>query len=342
MADHLVDRSERQSAASQFDGVSTTFGPFGFEIFDVLDVVAETREIGTTTWFLDGAATFAKGPASPDTFSVTFDQAHPVTHEYRVRGKRTHERSVALATGTSLSLDALALVEKQVAFVLQEIRRDLDNVDGTAAQGAAFTAVAARDIAVQAQVDAEAAKTAIEGMSAALAELDAGTFTSDLFFQGAATFQGGMTLPERITVPQNFFFTSGNSVELRLNKTANGQLARLWGLTDEIANWAVDLGDTAGDFVVKRYDPITGNFVANALKIFNATGQALLDGELTFPSDDMIAWNIGITLRVGNGSPEGVVEANVGSMYLRRDGIPGQTQYIKESGSGLTTGWVAK
>jgi len=24
------------------------------------------------------------------------------------------------------------------------------------------------------------------------------------------------------------------------------------------------------------------------------------------------------------------------------DGIPGQTQYVKESGSGLTTGWVAK
>lgn len=43
----------------------------------------------------------------------------------------------------------------------------------------------------------------------------------------------------------------------------------------------------------------------------------------------------------GPGSPEGVVTASVGSMYLRNDGGAGTTLYIKESGTG-NTGWVAK
>ena len=43
----------------------------------------------------------------------------------------------------------------------------------------------------------------------------------------------------------------------------------------------------------------------------------------------------------GTGSPEGVVTANVGWLYLRTDGGSGTTLYIKESGTG-NTGWVAK
>lgn len=43
----------------------------------------------------------------------------------------------------------------------------------------------------------------------------------------------------------------------------------------------------------------------------------------------------------GTGSPEGVIVAPVGSMWLRSDGGAGTTLYIKESGNG-NTGWVAK
>lgn len=49
----------------------------------------------------------------------------------------------------------------------------------------------------------------------------------------------------------------------------------------------------------------------------------------------------GIKIKVGNGSPEGVVTAQIGSMYSRKDGGAGTTLYIKESGSG-NTGWIAK
>ena len=43
----------------------------------------------------------------------------------------------------------------------------------------------------------------------------------------------------------------------------------------------------------------------------------------------------------GNGSPEGVITANVGSRYRRKDGGAVTSFYVKESGIG-NTGWVAK
>jgi len=43
----------------------------------------------------------------------------------------------------------------------------------------------------------------------------------------------------------------------------------------------------------------------------------------------------------GTGSPETVVTAGIGSLYLRTDGGAGTTLYIKESGAG-NTGWIGK
>ena len=43
---------------------------------------------------------------------------------------------------------------------------------------------------------------------------------------------------------------------------------------------------------------------------------------------------------VGDGSPEGVVTAGIGTLYLRSDGSSGTVLYIKESGTG-STGWKA-
>lgn len=49
----------------------------------------------------------------------------------------------------------------------------------------------------------------------------------------------------------------------------------------------------------------------------------------------------GPTIESGTGSPEGVITAEKGSLYLRTDGGAGTSHYVKESGSG-NTGWVAK
>jgi hypothetical protein len=47
------------------------------------------------------------------------------------------------------------------------------------------------------------------------------------------------------------------------------------------------------------------------------------------------------TLRSGAGTPEGVVTAPVGSLYMRNDGAAGTCLYVKESGTG-NSGWIAK
>jgi hypothetical protein len=46
-------------------------------------------------------------------------------------------------------------------------------------------------------------------------------------------------------------------------------------------------------------------------------------------------------LRWGTGSPEGVVDAPKGVLYQRRDGSTGTLLYIKTTGLGTLTGWVA-
>lgn len=43
----------------------------------------------------------------------------------------------------------------------------------------------------------------------------------------------------------------------------------------------------------------------------------------------------------GNGSPEGVVTADVGAIYLRLDGGAATALYVKETGDNTNTGWVA-
>lgn len=49
----------------------------------------------------------------------------------------------------------------------------------------------------------------------------------------------------------------------------------------------------------------------------------------------------GLTVSAGSGSPEGVLAAPVGSLYLRTNGSTGTTLYVKETGTG-NTGWIAK
>jgi hypothetical protein len=48
-----------------------------------------------------------------------------------------------------------------------------------------------------------------------------------------------------------------------------------------------------------------------------------------------------VTITTGAGTPEAVVTASRGSIFLRNDGGAGTTLYVKESGTG-NTGWVAK
>lgn len=51
-------------------------------------------------------------------------------------------------------------------------------------------------------------------------------------------------------------------------------------------------------------------------------------------------WEV-LTYYVGTGSPEGVVTAGIGALYINTSGGASTTLYVKTSGSG-NTGWTAK
>lgn len=122
-----LPRETRSSGVNSCDGLSATFGPFSFMIFDIEDVTVEVRHDGETFFSPTSAVTITKtADAAYDTFSITFDTVHPATSEYIVYGDRTAERSLAITKGTSLKTDELEKELSKTALTLQEIRRDLD------------------------------------------------------------------------------------------------------------------------------------------------------------------------------------------------------------------------
>lgn len=69
-----------------------------------------------------------------------------------------------------------------------------------------------------------------------------------------------------------------------------------------------------------------------------AAGLPLSGGTLT---GALSVSNTTATISSGTGTPESVVTAPVGSLFLRTDGGAGTTLYVKESGAG-NTGWISK
>lgn len=66
------------------------------------------------------------------------------------------------------------------------------------------------------------------------------------------------------------------------------------------------------------------------------------DPKVTRAFADLSAVLVALLPFTGNGSPQGVVVADVGRTYMRLDGGAGTTLYVKEADPGLNTGWVAK
>jgi len=123
----------------------------------------------------------------------------------------------------------------------------------------------------------------------------------------------------------------GTGTQLFVDKTSANNI----GVKGEIkfydapadATTGANLGTNSGTTSVR----------GNQVLIANAAGSksvAVSGSALAFDST-------GPTVSSGAGSPEGVVTAPKGSMYLRNDGGASTSLYIKESGSG-NTGWAAK
>jgi len=73
-----------------------------------------------------------------------------------------------------------------------------------------------------------------------------------------------------------------------------------------------------------------------------AIGQAHFRGPETFEfgQNPVVEWS-GAQMYVGTGTPEAVVTAPIGSLFLRKDGAATTTLYVKTSGIG-NTGWTGK
>lgn len=69
-----------------------------------------------------------------------------------------------------------------------------------------------------------------------------------------------------------------------------------------------------------------------------STYQAMVAAEAAAAQAEAVA----AMFHSGTGSPEGVVVAPVGAIYLRDDGGVGTTLYVKEADGTGNTGWDAK
>ena len=94
------------------------------------------------------------------------------------------------------------------------------------------------------------------------------------------------------------------------------------------------VSSTGGIWTLKT--KTVGGSLANCM-IFDAEQRLTLPGSVIYMEDGAAA----PLITTGSGSPEGVVTARIGSLFMRKDGGAGTSFYVKESGTG-NTGWVAK
>jgi hypothetical protein len=67
-----------------------------------------------------------------------------------------------------------------------------------------------------------------------------------------------------------------------------------------------------------------------------------LNGRVVLPGVHQVTLGTMTNVSSGAGSPEGVVPGSPGDFYTNTTGGAGTTLYVKETGVGTTTGWVAK
>lgn len=134
-----------------------------------------------------------------------------------------------------------------------------------------------------------------------------------------------------------------------LAPSADGSMIKSPNLTmDDDAGCSIIGRDASGTVVFARDTgsgaPVVHLVVTDGTIYPFASGTMLLGNASNFFSQvraTQFITGAGASLRGGEGSPEGVVTAVVGSLYSRIDGGAGTSLYVKQSGTG-NTGWVAK
>lgn len=162
---------------------------------------------------------------------------------------------------------------------------------------------------------------------------------------GAVNLYGG-----RVVVDSTDVLGSSTKTVYGLDVTSTGNGVDGYGIrvatSGSTNNYAIDTTATGGT-------PVALKATATYRALW-AEGPSHLNGTVTIPAGGLSVAN-GVTvtsgsvtlgsggprIQTGTGTPESVVTAPVGSLYLRSDGGASTTLYVKESGTG-NTGWVAK
>ena len=169
------------------------------------------------------------------------------------------------------------------------------------------------------------------------------TYTSASIYERAVMDWNGPT-PGNLQIGTEFL-GSGSGMAARPIDFVTGGVVRM-----SIA--AAGTVAVAGSITVASSITGAGQTGINASGVITIVNRCLLyppsDGVLTISNNagtgftrlEFGATNLGISR--GTGSPEGVVTALVGSLYIRTDGGVLSTLYVKESSPTPSTGWVAK
>jgi len=182
--------------------------------------------------------------------------------------------------------------------------------------------------------------------------------------QSGYAFEGSSSLSNcRIECNSNWFVNGGVSLTNCTGLMANDSASIFTVLTGGAGGGVVSGCDFArspgiagysGQYLINAPSAPTSDFTIGDSTFTEWKQSYLTNGNARirmsasrFPTDSgsrqesELRFLTGCLVKTGTGSPEGVVAAPVGSIYLRADGSSGTCIYSKQSGS-ATTGWVAK
>lgn len=119
------DRSSRESSVFTGNGVTKTFGPSAFKVWDKADVEIWRMLPGEAGFTRYNAATITLTDDAPATFTITFPSAPVLNAKWFYKGRRLHERSTAIAIANRIDARALDGELTRVGIIQQEHYREI-------------------------------------------------------------------------------------------------------------------------------------------------------------------------------------------------------------------------
>jgi hypothetical protein len=170
---------------------------------------------------------------------------------------------------------------------------------------------------------------------------------------GKLQMPAGMTIVSGSGTPEGAVTAEKGSIYLRTDGAAgtalyckeSGSGNTGWVSAANFGGQFAD-GTVSAPSIAFSGDTNTGIWRPTTDRIELVTGgaRALLlteDNRVVLGTGGKVQMPAGMYITSGSGTPEGVVTAAKGSLFLRTDGAAGTSMYCKESGSG-NTGWVGK